>query len=164
MKFFLLGLAIGFLLFFLFINLSVDSKANQPIAFNHKKHMEQGLGCDTCHRHYKTETFSGMPDTAVCLECHKDPVTQSPEEEKIRQFAKKGEAIPWKQIYREPDHVFYSHRRHVVLGKMECQTCHGTIGQSEKPPTTPFVQMTMGWCMNCHAKKGVTNDCLACHV
>jgi hypothetical protein len=164
MKFFLLGLAIGFLLFFLFVNLSVDSKANQPIAFNHKKHMGQGLGCDTCHRHYKTETFSGMPDTAVCLECHKEPVTQSPEEEKIRQFAKKGEEIPWKQIYREPDHVFYSHRRHVVLGKIECQICHGEIAQSEKPPTTPFVQMTMGWCMNCHAKKGVTNDCLVCHV
>jgi len=163
MKFFLLGLAIGFLLFFLFVNLSVDSKANQPIAFNHKKHMEQGLECDTCHRYYKTETFSGMPDIAVCLECHKEPVTQSPEEEKIRQFAKKGEKIPWRRLYKMPDHVFYSHRRHVILGKVECQTCHGTIGQSEKPPTTPFVQMTMGWCMNCHAKKRVTNDCLACH-
>jgi menaquinone reductase, multiheme cytochrome c subunit len=163
MKFFSLGLAIGFLLFFLFISLSVGSKAEQPIAFNHKKHMEQGLECDTCHRYYKTETFSGMPDIAVCLECHKEPVTQSPEEEKIRQFAKKGEKISWRRLYKMSDHVFYSHRRHVILGKMECQTCHGTIGQSEKPPTTPFVQMTMGWCMNCHAKKKVTNDCLACH-
>jgi hypothetical protein len=26
------------------------------------------------------------------------------------------------------------------------------------------VKMTMDWCMNCHAKNKVTNDCLACHV
>jgi hypothetical protein len=163
MKFFLLGLAIGALLLFLFINYSVGSKADQPIAFNHKKHTEQGLGCDTCHKYYKTQTFSGMPDIAACLECHKEAITQSPEEEKIRQFAKRGEAIPWKQIYHEPDHVFYSHRRHVVLAKIECQTCHGGIAQSEKPPAKPFVRMTMGWCMNCHGKNKVTNDCLACH-
>jgi hypothetical protein len=24
--------------------------------------------------------------------------------------------------------------------------------------------MTMTWCMNCHTKNKVTNDCLACHV
>jgi hypothetical protein len=24
--------------------------------------------------------------------------------------------------------------------------------------------MTMSWCMNCHTKNKVTNDCLACHV
>jgi hypothetical protein len=26
------------------------------------------------------------------------------------------------------------------------------------------VKMTMKWCMDCHAKNKVTNDCLACHV
>ena len=45
-----------------------------------------------------------------------------------------------------------------------CQTCHGNIGQSEKPPTKPWVKMTMKWCMDCHTKNKVTNDCLACHV
>ncbi len=163
MKFFLLGLAIGVLLLFLFITYSVGLRAEQPIAFNHKKHVKQGLDCDTCHRYYKTQTFPGMPGISVCLECHKDPITQSPQEEKIRQYAKKGEQIAWKQIYGEPDHVFFSHRRHVVLGKIECKTCHGNIAESEKPPTKQFVRMTMGWCMNCHAKKKVTNDCLACH-
>ncbi len=164
MKFFLLGLAIGVLSLFLFFAVySAGSKSDQPIAFNHKKHIAQGLGCDTCHPYYKIQTFSGMPDIAVCLGCHKEAITQSPEEEKIRQFAKRREEIPWRRIYGEPDHVFYSHRRHVVLGRIECQTCHGNIGESEKPPTRPFVQMTMRWCMNCHAKNKVTNDCLACH-
>ena len=163
MKFFLLGLGIGVLILFLFITYSVGSKVDQPIVFNHKKHGEQGLECDTCHRFYKTQIFPGMPDISICLECHKEPVTQSPQEEKIRQFAKKGDEIPWKRIYGEPDHVFFSHRRHVVLGKIDCKTCHGDIGQSEKPPTKQFVRMTMSWCMNCHAKNKVTNDCLACH-
>ncbi len=163
MKFFLLGFAIGILVLFLFIAYSAGSRADQPIAFNHKKHMEQGLDCDTCHRYYKTQSFPGMPSVSVCLECHKEPITQNPEEEKIRQYAKRGEEIPWRQIYGEPDHVFFSHRRHVVLGKIECKTCHGNIGESEKPPTKQFIPMTMGWCMGCHAKKKVTNDCLACH-
>jgi len=164
MKFFLLGIVIGIIFVFLFITTyTVGSKTDQPIAFNHKKHVDQGLGCDTCHQHFKTQTFSGMPDISVCLECHKDAITKSPEEEKIRQFAKKKEEIPWKRIYGEPDHVFYSHRRHVVLGKIECKTCHGNIGESEKPPTRPYVDMTMGWCMRCHKVRKASNDCLTCH-
>jgi hypothetical protein len=164
MKVFLLGLAIGTLFLFFWINLGVGSKIGQPISFNHKKHVEQGLECDACHRYFKTQTFSGLPDIAICLECHKEPITNNPEEEKIRQYERKKEQIPWRYIYGEPDHVFFSHRRHVVLGKMECKNCHGDIGQSEKPPSRPWVKMTMNWCMDCHAKKKVTNDCLACHV
>ncbi len=127
--------------------------------------MEQGLECDTCHRYYKTETFSGMPDIAVCLECHKEPVTQSPEEEKIRQFAKKGEADSLEANL--PASLIMSSILIDAMSFLErwsVRPVTETIGQSEKPPTTPFVQMTMGWCMNCHAKKKVTNDCLACHV
>jgi menaquinone reductase, multiheme cytochrome c subunit len=164
LKPFLIGLAIGVLLLFLLISFGLGSKAEQPVSFNHKKHVEQGLGCDACHRFFKTQTFSGMPDLNICLECHKEPVTKNPEEEKIRQSSQKGKEIAWKRIYEQPDHVFFSHRRHVVLGKLSCQTCHGKIGQSEKPPTKPWVKMTMKWCMDCHAKNKVTNDCLACHV
>ena len=105
-----------------------------------------------------------MPNITICLECHKEPITKSPEEEKIRQFQKKGQEIPWRRIYEEADHVFFSHRRHAVLGKLQCQTCHGDIGQIERPPTKPWVKMTMKWCMDCHTKNKVTNDCLACHV
>ena len=164
MKPFLIGLGAGIFLFLLLINLGQGFKAGQPISFNHKKHLDQGLGCDSCHRYFKTQNFSGMPTVSICLECHKDPVTQNSEEEKIRQIHKKGEEIRWKRLYEQPDHVFFSHRRHVVLGKMECKNCHGDIGQSERPPSKQWVNMTMSWCMDCHAKRKVTNDCLACHV
>jgi hypothetical protein len=164
LKSFLIGLAIGVLSLFLVLSLGLGSRGEQPISFNHKKHAEQGSGCDTCHRSFKTQTFSGMPGLATCLECHNEPVTKSPQEEKIRQFQKKGQEIPWRRIYEQPDHVFFSHRRHVVLGKTLCATCHGDIGQSERPPTKSWVKMTMNWCMECHTKNKVTNDCLACHV
>ena len=163
MKFFLIGFAAGAVLLPLLVGLGLGSRPDQPIAFNHKKHLDQGVECITCHPYSKEQTFSGMPTLAICLGCHKEPVTESPEEEKIRQFEKKEEEIPWKRLYRQPDHVFYSHRRHVVLGKIECQTCHGNIGQSEVPPSKPWVKMTMKWCMDCHTKSKVINDCNACH-
>ena len=164
MKFFLLGVAAGFFLLFLFFSSVFGSKTEQPISFNHKKHVEQGLECDSCHPYFKTQTFSGMPSIATCMECHKEAITKSPEEEKIRQFQKRTEEIPWKHIYSEPDHVFFSHRRHVVLGKLDCRNCHGGIRESERPPSKPWVRMTMNWCMGCHTKNKVINDCLACHV
>jgi len=163
MKFFLIGFITGLLVLSFLISLGVGSKTEQPISFSHKKHQEQGVECITCHPYYQDQTFAGIPTVATCLECHKEPITKSSEEEKIRQFEKRGEAIPWKGIYEEPDHVFFSHRRHVVLGKIECSSCHGNIGETERPPSKPWVNMTMRWCMNCHQQGKVTNDCLACH-
>jgi len=164
MKYFLIGVLVGVVLLFLCITFSQGFKSGQPISFNHKKHVEQGLECDTCHPFYKTQSFSGLPKIATCLECHKEPITQNPEEEKIRQFEREKKEITWRQVYKEPDHVFYSHRRHVVLGKLECNVCHGDMKESEAPPPKPWVDMNMSWCMECHTRSKVTNDCAACHV
>lgn len=160
---FLFGFLAGALLI-LFIHLTPNSKANQPLLFNHKKHTEQGIECISCHPHFKTQTFSGLPDIGVCIECHKDPLTASKEEEKVRLFYQQKKKIQWKRIYEQPDHVFFSHRRHVLLGKMNCKDCHGEIERMERPPSKPWVKMTMKWCMDCHLNKKVTNDCMACHV
>jgi hypothetical protein len=164
MKSFLIGLAIGTAILLLLINFGSGFKSEQPISFNHKKHQEQGVECATCHSHFKEQTFSGMPKVSICWECHKESITKHPDEEKIRQFQKKGEDIPWKRVYQQPDDVFFSHRRHVVLAGMECKSCHGDMGLSERPPSAPWVKMTMKWCMDCHTKTKANNDCLACHV
>lgn len=164
MKPFLVGLVIGTAFILLFINFGSGFKPGQPISFNHKKHHEQGIECAACHSHFNEQPFSGMPHVAVCMECHKDSLTKHPDEEKIRQFQKDGREFAWKRLYQQPDHVFFSHRRHVALAGMECQSCHGDIGQSESPPVKPWVKMTMNWCMDCHAEKNANNDCLACHV
>jgi len=161
---FLIGFFIGIIIFFLFLNVRARSKIEQPISFNHKRHIAQGLECDTCHPYFKTRNFAGMPRIETCMDCHQDPLTDSPEEQKIKKFQEKGLEIRWKRLYQQPDHVFFSHRRHVVLGKMDCSSCHGEMGRTERPPSRPWVKMTMEWCMDCHRKTEVTNDCLACHV
>jgi len=74
-----------------------------------------------------------------------------------------SEEIIWNRIYELPDHVYFSHRRHIALGKIECAQCHGDIHAFETPPLIPFVALTMDFCIDCHDEHKVNNDCLACH-
>lgn len=164
MKYFLIGFVIGILLLFIFIASSQSLKSKQPIQFNHKIHKDAGIECNNCHIYFNDQKFSGMPTLSICLECHKDSITKNPEEEKLRKLLKEGKELTWEQIYKQPDHVYFSHRRHVAIGKIDCKNCHGPIGESEKPPKKPWVNMSMKWCMDCHTKSKANNDCLACHV
>lgn len=155
----LLQIVIGF-----FPSLTGQSNIAQPIAFNHKKHAgEVGLPCTTCHQYVETQSFAGLPQTETCVTCHAAPLTKNPEEEKIRQYASKNEKIPWQRIYRMPGDVFFSHRRHVVLAKVECATCHGKMAEQTTPPSRPLVNQTMAWCINCHQERRMSADCNACH-
>lgn len=152
------------LFLFLFLNPVEVVGVSQPIRFNHKKHAgELNLPCATCHQTVERQTFASLPQVETCLGCHTAPLTQNPEEEKIRKFAAKKEKIAWKRIYRMPGHVFFSHRRHVSLAKVECATCHGKMAELTEPPTRPLVQQTMSWCIACHQEKRASVDCNACH-
>lgn len=136
----------------------------QPIEFNHKKHTGAvGLECDHCHRYYKTQANSGPPTIEICIECHETPITESKEEEKIRQYHKEGKDIPWQRIYYMPDHVFFSHRLHTQFAKINCETCHGDMKNQERPPAKPIVLQTMEFCIDCHKENQANIDCLACH-
>jgi hypothetical protein len=137
--------------------------SGQPIAFNHKLHKEAGVECIDCHRFFQTQRYAGKPSLQVCLECHEEPMTESPEEAKIQEYAKENKEIPWKKLSRTPDHVFFTHQRHVVGAALECETCHGKIGETVKPPSKPLKTLSMDDCMDCHWESGADNDCLACH-
>ena len=144
--------------------LVAGANSSQPIRFNHKKHAgEMSLPCTTCHQAVKEQTFASLPQTGTCMTCHAAALTKNPEEEKIRQYAAKKEKIAWKRIYQMPDHVFFSHRRHVVSAKIECVTCHGKMAELTEPPTRPLVQQSMSWCIACHQEKRASVDCNACH-
>ncbi|MBI5442995.1 MAG: hypothetical protein HY900_17495 [Deltaproteobacteria bacterium] len=136
----------------------------QPIAFNHKLHVvDNGLECVTCHVYVTSQPFAGLPDLEKCLECHRDPLTDSPEEKKLRSAAAKRQQLVWRRLYEVPDHVYYSHRLHVVAGKLECARCHGPIQSTTSPPAHALNELTMEFCIGCHEKAGVTTDCIACH-
>lgn len=136
----------------------------QPIQFNHRLHVGQGLGCETCHVFFQQEAWSGLPTIDICLACHAQPMTDRPEEKKIAEYASRGKSLQWVRVYDYlPGDVFFSHRVHVASGKLDCATCHGDIAASEKPPVKPAVQHTMASCLGCHARAGASRDCLACH-
>lgn len=135
----------------------------QPIAFNHLLHTENGLECTDCHTGVLESASAGFPSNDVCMMCHMDPLGESVEEERLLEYLTRDEPIPWKSLFEQPAHVFYSHRRHVVSAELECSTCHADMGEREKPPTAPPFKLTMDVCMDCHSLAGVRNDCTVCH-
>lgn len=141
---------------------ALSGGVRQPIAFNHKIHAENDLECLDCHPYFKEHASSGRPSLETCMNCHEEPLGESELEKKLIEYIKSEEEIEWQRIYRVPEDVYFSHRRHVVLGNIECSTCHGKIGESSKPPSKS-VEMTMKECMKCHEEKEADNDCIACH-
>lgn len=61
--------------------------------------------------------------------------------------------IEWVQVYNLPDHAYFNHSQHVVVGKVECKTCHGEVEKMDE--ISQFTPLTMGWCINCHRETKV---------
>jgi len=61
--------------------------------------------------------------------------------------------LEWTKIHNLPDHVFFSHAQHIRAGKVQCQTCHGSI--TEMDEVKQFAELSMGWCINCHRETKV---------
>lgn len=56
--------------------------------------------------------------------------------------------IQWKRVHNLPDHVYFNHAQHVTIGKVACQSCHGTVEKMEV--LKQHAPLSMGWCVNCH--------------
>ena len=131
--FFLLGLALSIVLGWVIFPKLLYSQKTQPVNFNHNLHMgEVDDGCQSCHYFRDDGTFSGVPKLDNCLNCHEDLIGETEEEAKFHDdFVSKGRDVPWLVYSRQPDCVFFSHVAHVKMGKMDCVSCHGHIGESE---------------------------------
>lgn len=136
----------------------------QPIQFNHQKHVKDaGMDCSACHEYYSTGNHSGLPSLATCQVCHQEAVTKSAEEQKLLKLLASETQPDFKKLFRLPDHAFYSHRRHVAVAGLQCETCHGRIAETTAPPPRALVEITMATCTSCHAEKNVTTECTDCH-
>ncbi|HEV8131013.1 MAG TPA: cytochrome c3 family protein [Acidobacteriota bacterium] len=160
MKVFLAGFLLAFLVGLIGFTTVFQKETRQPIQFNHRAHKE--IDCSTCHESVKTASFAGLPKIDLCMTCHDSPITKNPEEEKIRILAKQGKPAEWARLFKQPAHVFYSHRRHVEIAELQCKQCHGDIGESTTPPRR-VRNLTMSACIACHQQKGVKADCVDCH-
>jgi hypothetical protein len=135
----------------------------QPIAFNHAQHIASGLACTDCHKGAQTEEHATIPDLATCMGCHATPLGKSAEEAKLKAFAAAGAEIPWRPVTQVPAHVYFSHRRHATLAKIDCATCHGAMEKLTAPPRGPFRAPSMDNCIECHNQNRVNTDCNDCH-
>lgn len=148
---------------FMFAALLSDSVPVQPIRYNHAIHISNGLGCEDCHVGARRNEKATLPGLDTCMQCHSEAVGQSPEEAKVRSFAGTSQPIPWVRIMQLPEHVYFSHRRHVALGGMKCAECHGPMETRTEPPTKAFRPMKMDNCIECHRERKASNDCNDCH-
>ena len=144
----------------------------QPIKFSHKIHAgDNGINCVYCHSSAEKGKHSGIPSVNVCMNCHKGisegSLWGTEEISKIYAAAgynpetgsydNEGKPIEWVRIHNLPDHVYFNHSQHVVVGKIECQTCHGEV-ETFDYPMKQYAPLTMGWCINCHRETEVKMD------
>ncbi len=177
---FIIGLAASLVLGWAIFPQLLYSQKQQPIDFNHKLHMaEVGQDCSYCHYFREDGSFSGIPDLYSCMECHSELMGDSEEEVRLYEdYVAKEREIPWLVYARQPDCVFFSHAAHVIMGEMDCVTCHGHHGETEslRPyeynvisgysrdiwgksiaglSNDPAKRSKMDVCAHCHALEGV---------
>ena len=164
-KLFLLAVTAIFVIALVWMALGTRRTITQPISYNHKLHIEEvELNCIDCHIYVENMPSATIPNTKFCMDCHADePMSDSPEEVKLLKYIKEGQSIPWQKIYSVPDHVYFSHRRHVTIGEIDCSECHGNVQELTEPAPYPIWVPTMNNCINCHKENKVTYDCLTCH-
>lgn len=136
-------------------------RPKQPIEFPHNIHVGKlGMNCTDCHRYPEKSIFAGLPDAALCMECHQGVAVDKPEIIKLTALYEKGEPVEWVRIYQVKPFVYFTHKRH-VRSNIKCQECHGPVEQM-----TTIMKVTdlgMGWCRNCHLSRGGPTECFDCH-
>jgi mono/diheme cytochrome c family protein len=144
-------------------------KPEQPVRFSHKLHAgDNEIDCKYCHYSVEKSRHAGIPTVNICMNCHKG-ISKGPQygEKEISKIyaaagfdAKTGtydnskqNPLQWVKVHNLPDHVYFNHSQHVVVGQIECNTCHGdvksmTVAEQKAP-------LTMKWCIECHRKTEV---------
>ena len=148
----------------------------QPINFSHKIHAGQyEMDCKYCHSTVEKSKSASIPSLNTCMNCHKYVKASekyngktSPEIQKIynaigydgdnMEYIEGYEQKPieWVRIHNLPDLSYFNHSQHVVVGKVECQTCHGPIQEIDK--VYQFSNLQMGWCIDCHRERGIDSE------
>ena len=134
----------------------------QPLPYSHKTHVKLGLQCRSCHTNPEGGKLMTYPPTVVCMGCHQAIATDRPAIQKLAEFAKTGEPIPWVRVYRVPDYVYWRHGTHLEA-EVTCAECHGPVADRDVIAVETNVTRMLG-CVTCHDKRQVYTDCSACHA
>lgn len=136
-------------------------KPEQPINFSHVLHVqENNMECTYCHSGVSKSPYATIPAVETCMGCHSNVATDSPEIKKLKEFYDKGEPVPWEPVHHLPEHVYFTHERHIKAG-IGCQNCHGQVQEMDQ--VEKVSSLKMGFCISCHRENGASIDCLVCH-
>jgi len=153
------------------IGLNQNYAPDQPIKFSHQLHVGQNkIDCRYCHSGAEKSKNAGIPSPNLCMNCHKyvkkGPKYGTEEIAKIyeaigwdvetQQYTGKTKPIKWVRIHNLPDLAYFNHSQHVKVGGVECETCHGPVGEMEV--VKQFSPLTMGWCIQCHRDTQVKTE------
>ncbi len=120
----------------------------QPIKFDHRHHVrDDGIDCEYCHAWAARSAYAGIPAVSVCMGCHSQVWTSSPELTALREAYFADKPVVWTRVNNLPRHVFFNHAIHVTKG-VGCVTCHGRVdlmAQVEQEES-----LLMQWCLDCH--------------
>ena len=147
------------------VNEFFDRRATpeQPFDFPHNIHAGKNIACtEYCHESVSTGPEAGLPSVLQCLACHNTIAANRPRIRQITAMRDRGEDFAWQRVYgyQPTAHVRFDHAPH-IRAEVECTTCHGDIRAGTV--ATRNVDLTMGFCVNCHNERKASIDCLTCH-
>ena len=119
----------------------------QPVSFSHDVHANQmGIDCRYCHNDVDKSWYSNIPSSETCMKCHTTVLADDTRLEPIRESFKKNEPVPWVQVHKTPDYVYFNHAVHVNRG-VSCVKCHGAVNKMYEVRHTKSFSMT--FCLDC---------------
>jgi class III cytochrome C family protein/cytochrome c7-like protein len=135
--------------------------AEQPVPFSHKLHLTFNMKCQECHPNPEPGDRMALPAAGKCMECHRAIGKDKRAIQKLAEFAKSKQTIPWVRVYVVSGWVFWNHRSHLEVG-MKCEACHGEVRKMEVLTAATNVT-TMAGCVDCHKKNEASTGCQYCH-
>jgi len=143
-------------------NIAPHPPPDQPLPFSHKKHLEIGVVCSTCHVNPEPGPHMTFPETETCMMCHSALATEKPAIMALQAYSDADEKIPWVRVYEVTPGVTWTHRAHLDAG-VTCETCHGDISQADAIAETSAV-LAMATCISCHQSHEAPHECVTCHA
>lgn len=120
----------------------------QPVKFDHRHHVrDAAIDCIYCHDGAMRSPKAGIPATSLCMGCHAQIWTDSPELAPVRESAFTNRPIHWQRTNAVPDFVFFNHAAHTTKG-VGCVTCHGRVDRMGQ--VFAARPLTMRFCLDCH--------------
>ena len=120
----------------------------QPVPFSHQIHAGQlGVDCRFCHNGVEKSWFANLPGASTCMNCHSQVLKDDPRLAIVRDSASNNVPVPWVQVHKVPDYVYFNHSVHVTRG-ISCVKCHGRIDQMDE--VRHDKSLSMSFCLDCH--------------